>query len=108
MTELLRCAASQITCFDQRGAIRWPSLAAADASHLSIITQETSVTIADDGQGWPVHRIAHGERLAESMLSQLYACRDHKQHRDIAHSLCLITPPLVVALSLEFTLTTQG
>ena len=82
-------------------------LSCGSASHVSIIVKGTVVTIADDGQGWPVHRLPHGERLAEAMLSQLYACRDHKQHRDIAHTLCQVTLPVIVALSLEFIFTTH-
>ncbi|MDB6135711.1 MAG: topoisomerase type subunit region 2 domain protein [Verrucomicrobiales bacterium] len=74
------------------------------ASRLHISISGLSAVITDDGPGWPVHRIHDGRRFAESLLGDLYACRDHKQHAELAKSLCRITLPVVVALSECFTL----
>jgi DNA gyrase subunit B len=74
------------------------------ASNLSITISGLSARIADDGPGWPVHLLPSGRRFAETLLSELYACRNHKEHAEIARSLCRITLPVVVALSERFIL----
>ena len=74
------------------------------ASSLSVSIYGLSARVADDGPGWPVHETPTGQRFAEILLSDLYACRDHKKHAELARSLCRITLPVVVALSERFTL----
>jgi DNA gyrase subunit B len=79
-------------------------LSCGSATRVDVSIDGLSAVIADDGPGWPVHPIGDGRRFAERLLSDLYACRDHNQHADLAHSLCRITLPVVVALSKVFTL----
>lgn len=73
------------------------------AARVSISIDGLSAVIADDGPGWPVHPLPGGRRFAETLLAELYACRDLKEHAKLAQSLCRITLPIVVALSERFT-----
>lgn len=79
-------------------------LSCGSATRVDVSIDGLSAIVADDGPGWPVYPDAHGRRFAETLLSELYACRDHKEHAELAHSLCRITLPVVVALSNVFTL----
>jgi DNA gyrase subunit B len=79
-------------------------LSCGTASGLSVSIDGLTASVSDDGAGWPVHPLPDGRRYAERLLCDLYACRDIKLHEELAHSLCLISLPVVVALSVEFTL----
>lgn len=79
-------------------------LSCGTASRVRVTLDILAATISDDGQGWPVHEVAGGQRFAERMLCTLNSCRDHKQHAELAKALCRISLPAVVALSEVFTL----
>ncbi|TDU70942.1 DNA gyrase subunit B [Prosthecobacter fusiformis] len=79
-------------------------LSCGTASRVWVTLDKLAVTIADDGQGWPVHEVPGGKRFAERWLCTLNSCRDHKQHAELGKALCRISLPVVVALSEIFTL----
>ncbi|WP_395753824.1 hypothetical protein [Prosthecobacter sp.] len=77
-------------------------LACGAATGVEIAVDGLRVRVADDGTGWPVHVGTDGRRFAERVLTDLYACRDFKQHEELAHELCRVSLPVVVALSKRF------
>eukprot|EP01031_Cornospumella_fuschlensis_P013654 gene13654-16692_t len=77
-------------------------LACGTATAVTVSIDGLSASIEDDGIGWPVHIVQNGLRYAERILSEMGACRDHKAHSELAHALCLISLPVVVALSTTF------
>lgn len=79
-------------------------LSCGTASRVWVTLDQLAATISDDGQGWPVHEVAGGQRFAERMLCTLNSCRDHKEHAELAKTLYRISLPVVVALSEIFTL----
>ncbi len=113
--EAIRCRPAMYVRQDESGSIPdqllqssmchpLAELSCGTASSLSVTVRGITASVSDDGMGWPVHQVAGGHRFAEILLMDLYACRDHKQHADLARSLCRITLPVVVALSAVFTL----
>ena len=56
-------------------------------------------SVRDRGRGLPMTLDAAGRPLAESLLTQLFACREHKEHGRIAESCCQAGLVAVNALS---------
>lgn len=79
-------------------------LSCGTASVVTVSIEGLTASVSDNGMGWPVHPAHNGRRFAELLLSEIYGCRDHKQHAKLARDLCRITLPVVVALSEVFTL----
>jgi DNA gyrase subunit B len=48
------------------------------------VRRDGSVTVRDNGRGLPMTRDASGRPLAEKLLTQVFACREHKEGRAAA------------------------
>lgn len=69
---------------------------------INIAVAGRSAVISDNGLGLSMERNAAGAITAAQLFTNLYACRDHKAHKEIAHELCGAGIAVVNALSESF------
>ncbi len=69
---------------------------------IQIRASRNRVAISDNGLGLSLKVDADGLAFAERILTELYACRDHKAHHDLSHELCGVGIVVVNALCDEF------
>ena len=63
------------------------------------VQADATVTLRDNGRGLPMELDRDGVSLAEHLLTKLFACREHKEDRQLAETCCDVGLVVVNALS---------
>jgi DNA gyrase subunit B len=63
------------------------------------VQADAKVTVRDNGRGVPMELDQNGVTLAEHLLTKLFACREHKEDKQLAETCCEMGLVVVNALS---------
>jgi len=72
---------------------------------VSVEASESTIRVTDDGIGVSMELGPRGVPFAQRAMTELGACRDHKEHERLKHELCGVGLAAVNAISLSASLT---